>query len=315
VLSYLYIVWFLRRHKLRIYSSLIYLLPHSLIRSFNLSRTIQEELAQVEKILLYAPPTAQGAIIMEALLQELGLGLSQQWTLRPMMAANNLLASHLGSQLTQALIETRRYQRQSYPSEQQQGQQHPQQYVHAQSSVVFLGMDSPELPLDEIVAALSSTEDKSNQSSNHHQHQHQHHAHLCPAADGGYGMLSVPAHAPAETVFRGVKWSHPLTAVSQIKALTDIEGINVRLGRLMHDIDETSDVKALCERLRLPPGEGIVEEVPITDTSATSDTAKDGDIADCLQVQSASAAAVTVKRPRTGSCPFTRKALIQLGQM
>jgi glycosyltransferase A (GT-A) superfamily protein (DUF2064 family) len=313
----IYILYcFSARHKLQVYSSLIYLLTHSLIsfiRSFDLSRTIQEELAQVRKILLYAPPTAQGASIMEALLQELGLGMSQQWTLRPMMAANNLLASHLGSQLTQALIETRRYQCQSYPTEQQQGQQqHPQQY--AQSSVVFLGMDSPELPLDEIVAALSSTEDKRNNNNNNNNH-HQHHAHLCPAADGGYGMLSVPAHAPAEAVFRGVKWSHPLTAVSQIKALTDIEGVNVRLGRLMHDIDETSDVKALCERLRLRPGEGIVEEVPTTDTSATSNTTKDGDIADCLQVQSASAAAVTVRRPQTGSCPFTRKALMQLGQL
>jgi glycosyltransferase A (GT-A) superfamily protein (DUF2064 family) len=255
---------------------------------------------------------------MEALLQELGHGMSQQWTLRPMMAADNLLASHLGSQLTQALIETRRHQCQSYLSEQQQDQQQ-----HSQSSVVFLGMDSPELPLDEIVAALSLTEYNNinnNNSDNNHHHQHQqHHAHLCPAADGGYGMLSVPAHAPAEAVFRGVKWSHPLTAVSQIKALTDIEGVSVRLGRLMHDIDETSDVKALCERLRLRSGgeeevAAAAEAMP-TDTSATLNDTNDSDIADCLQVQSASAAAVTGGRPQTGSCRFTRKALMQLGQL
>jgi hypothetical protein len=273
---------------------------HSITVSLHLSCNVQEELAQVEKILLYAPPTDEGFSIMKALLQELGIS---SWTLRPMMAADNLLASHLGSQLTQALIEIRRQCQSPDPSEHQQQQ--------PQSSVVFLGMDSPELPLDEIIAALSSTE---HNSSNYHQQ----HAHLCPAADGGYGMLSVPAHAPAEAVFRGVKWSDPLTAVSQIKALTDIEGVNVRLGQCMHDIDETSDVKALCERLRLRPGDGEVialENVPAADTFAIPNDTNDGDIADCLQVQSASAAAVTGGRPQTGSCRFTRKALMQLGQL
>ena len=240
---------------------------------------------------------------MEALFQELGPGISQQWTLRPMMAADNLLASHLGSQLTQALIETRRQCHSSYPSEQQQDHQQ-------QSSVVFLGMDSPELPLDEIVAALSSTTEENGVHNNNN-----HDAHLCPAADGGYGMLSVPAHAPADAVFRGVKWSHPLTALSQIKALTDIEGVSVRLGRCMHDIDETSDVKALCERLR--QGEVAVAEkgVSATDTSAASNNKNDGDITDCLQFQSTSAAAVTGGKSQTGSCRFTRKALMQLGQL
>jgi glycosyltransferase A (GT-A) superfamily protein (DUF2064 family) len=289
--------------------SFTYSLSFFLTHSIKLSRNVQEELAQVEKILLYAPPTDQGAGIMEALLQELGLGMSEQWTLRPMMAADNLLASHLGSQLTQALIETRRHQCRSYPSEQQQDQQeHPQQYP--QSSVVFLGMDSPELPLDEIVAALSSTEHNDNHNNNNG---NPYHAHLCPAADGGYGMLSVPSHAPAEAVFRGIKWSHPLTAVSQIKALTDIEGVNVRLGRLMRDIDEPSDVKALCERLRLRQGEVIMEEVPTTNTSSKPNDTNDGDVVDCLQVQSASAAAVIAGKPQIGSCRFTRKALMQLG--
>ena len=34
-------------------------------------------------------------------------------------------------------------------------------------------------------------------------------------------MLSVPPSADASQTFRGVQWSHSLTAVSQIKALTD----------------------------------------------------------------------------------------------
>jgi glycosyltransferase A (GT-A) superfamily protein (DUF2064 family) len=257
---------------------------------------------------------------MEALLQELGLSSSsssssseqqKQWILRPMMAADNLLSSNLGSQLTQALIETRRlYQpHQSSSSTEQHQQQHKQQ-----QSVVFLGMDAPELPLDEIVAALTSTESMNDDSNNHYD---KNHAHLCPAADGGYGMLSVPANAPAEAVFRNVVWSDPLTALSQIKALTDctLTGLNVRVGRIMHDVDEATDVKALCERLKLRHQEGdvAVEVVVPTDTDTFSATPPND--TNNLQVQSASAAAVTGAKPQTGNCRFARKALMQLGQL
>jgi glycosyltransferase A (GT-A) superfamily protein (DUF2064 family) len=233
----------------------------------------------VDKILLYAPPTDQGASIMATILHELGI--SREWTLRPMKTdVNNLMNSHLGSQLTQALIETR------------------SRHVDA-ASVVFLGMDAPDLPLDEIVAALSTSSiDNDNCNTNNNNN----YAHLCPAADGGYGMLSVPGHAPADAVFRGVRWSDPLTAVSQIKALTDIDGVNVRMGRWMHDIDEADDVLALCERLRK-------SDQVHTDASASNDND------DCLRVQSAAAAAVTVGTPQTGSCRYTRQALMQLGKL
>jgi hypothetical protein len=106
--------------------------------------------------------------------------------------------------------------------------------------------------LDEIVAALPSSiiNDNYNDSNNNSNN----YARLRSAADGGYGMLSVPGHAPANAVFRGVRWSDPLTTVSQIKALTDVVvngvHVNVRLERWMHDIDEADDVLALCERLR-----------------------------------------------------------------
>jgi hypothetical protein len=166
-------------------------------------------------------------------------------------------------------------------------------------------MDAPELPLDEIVAALSLTDSSTNDNHNHH-----HHAHLCPAADGGYGMLSVPPHAPSETVFRNVIWSHPLTAITQIKALTDCVGVNIRVGRIMHDVDEATDVKALCERLRLR------EEGEEAATSTDTDTSLATPLNDNnVQVQSASAAAVTAARPQTGTCRFTRKALMKLGQL
>jgi len=43
--------------------------------------------------------------------------------------------------------------------------------------------------------------------------QQQQKALLCPADDGGYGMLCVPPMAPPE-IFENVLWSCPVTAVS-----------------------------------------------------------------------------------------------------
>ena len=63
-------------------------------------------------------------------------------------------------------------------------------------------------------------------------------------------MLTVPASADAQQTFAsGVHWSHPLTAVSQLKALTD-QGIHTRIGTLMHDIDELEDLQALVQRVK-----------------------------------------------------------------
>jgi 2-phospho-L-lactate guanylyltransferase (CobY/MobA/RfbA family) len=103
--------------------------------------------------------------------------------------------------------------------------------LNKEGSVVFLGMDAPEVPVEEIITALTTPT----------------HAVLCPAEDGGYGMLSVPPHAPCPQIFQNIPWSQSLTAVSQLKALTDCD-INVRLGRLMHDMDEPEDVQKLVQR-------------------------------------------------------------------
>ena len=117
-------------------------------------------------------------------------------------------------------------------------------------AVLFLGMDSPELPLEEIVYGLQLSSGK-----RWIQHDdavingvHNGKAHLCPANDGGYGLLSIPKHAPSLQIFSRVRWSHPLTAVSQLKALTDCN-VDVSIGTLMYDIDEPNDVHDLVTRL------------------------------------------------------------------
>ena len=114
-------------------------------------------------------------------------------------------------------------------------------------AVAFLGMDSPELPIGEIAHALQLASRQLPHSSATEEIPGS--AYINPSHDGGYGMLCLPPQAPA-SVFEGVRWSDPLTAISQMKALSD-EGIPVVIGSLMRDIDEMEDLMGLAERLRI----------------------------------------------------------------
>ena len=117
-------------------------------------------------------------------------------------------------------------------------------------AVLFLGMDSPEITMEEIIYGLHISSGKVMDENNEENGQllTKGKAHLCPANDGGYGLLSVPIHAPSNKIFSGVRWSHSLTAVSQLKALSD-SNIDISIGKLMNDIDEPSDILELCKRL------------------------------------------------------------------
>lgn len=121
-------------------------------------------------------------------------------------------------------------------------------------AVLFLGMDSPELPMEEIVYGLLQSNDHPSTNENTYNCKDNESktfngkAHMCPANDGGYGLLSVPKHAPSSKIFSSVRWSNSLTAVSQLKALTDCD-VEVSLGKLMYDVDEPADVKNLAMRL------------------------------------------------------------------
>jgi hypothetical protein len=116
--------------------------------------------------------------------------------------------------------------------------------------VLFLGMDTPILPTREIRAILARTnvasihpKDASSSSSSSVA------AFLCPANDGGYGMVSVPCTAPI-TIFDDIPWSTSLTALAQIKAFTD-RNIPIVLGPLMYDIDDESDLQYYIQRWSL----------------------------------------------------------------
>jgi glycosyltransferase A (GT-A) superfamily protein (DUF2064 family) len=183
-------------------------------------------LKEVRKVLLYAPGDEHGLAGMRAILQEIGLltdmdddDQASSWKLLPMVSPD-LTSSDLGDILQHAL---ERIERTDW---------HPDT---TNGGVVFLGMDSPVLALADIVTGLSLARQDGS-------------AMMCPADDGGYGMLCVPESAWNLSIVEGVYWSHALTAISQMKALTD-KSIPVIVGQLMHDIDEPHDVHRLCERL------------------------------------------------------------------
>ena len=190
------------------------------------------------KVLVYAPGTSEGESIMVSILQSLDINYHTMdagiincpspeevqhgaWVLMP-MKPSDLTSSSLGDKLEDALIRTRKLIS-DIPDQKNE-------------ACLFLGMDSPELHIEEIVYGLQQSSREVGK------------AHCCPAQDGGYGLLSIPKQATATAIFTGVRWSDQQTAVSQMKALSD-NHVDVTIGKLMYDVDEPDDVKDLAKRL------------------------------------------------------------------
>lgn len=188
--------------------------------------------SNVLKMIMYAPGSEEGKLIMERVLNECFLSIEenedenstqmrQEWELCPMLKSSTreeMKSSNLGILLMDALDNARKYQRRKGNV----------------GGVVFLGMDCPEIPIIEILHALKCAENGESL--------------LCPSDDGGYGMLGVPPEVDISRVFSGIRWSNNLTALSQLKALSDC-GIPIRIGQVMRDIDEYSDLIDLANRL------------------------------------------------------------------
>ena len=245
-------------------------------------------LTHVQKILLYAPGNQEGLTIMQGIFQKLKLPLKDTsqleettcagkqgggWSLLPMLQGD-LIASDLGSKLEDAL----RQARQCMSTTSNGG--------GCGGGVVFLGMDAPELSLDDIVTGLLDATTTTSISAS---------AMLCPASDGGYGMLCVPPAADPSRTFQNMYWSHSLTAVSQMKALTD-QNIMVKIGKIMHDIDEPADVEALRRRLQ---------------HKDTEEDERHG-VRKNLRFHYASRESKSYISSRHPSCQFTRKAMEHL---
>ena len=106
---------------------------------------------------------------------------------------------------------------------------------HGVGTLAVIGMDCPELPPTALETALADSAEPSV-------------AHVCPAADGGYTLLALPADAPPAAAFDGVRWSASDTCLSQLAALSRA-GLRCVVGPTYADVDDAADLRALRQRL------------------------------------------------------------------
>ncbi len=101
------------------------------------------------------------------------------------------------------------------------------------SSVIFVGMDCPSIPMDLITTAAKKTRDGI--------------AYLVPSKDGGYVLLALPQKTHP-CVFNGVTWSAATTAVTQLRSIMAC-GIRVEVGPTLSDIDNPQDIELLVSEM------------------------------------------------------------------
>ena len=199
----------------------------------------------IDQLLFYAPPTTEGYEMMQEIVNSChdiyGNSISDDWTLLPIDNTNPSNTKNA----TNGDYESRRSNLSNILSNVVRTGHHRNPTIP--TTVILFGMDAPEIPMLELYTIITTPKTASASAS----------AFLCPAYDGGYVMLSIPPLAQEETVhsiFQSVSpyWSHPLTSIAQIKALSDV-GISTIIGPIVHDIDTPDDVLALLQRLKSEP--------------------------------------------------------------
>ena len=108
------------------------------------------------------------------------------------------------------------------------------------SSVVIIGSDSPDLPLEyieEAVELLSSTEPGARRAV------------LGPATDGGYYLVALSEACPE--LFEEVPWSTPEVLDTTLRRAAEA-GVEVKLLNVWHDIDTPDDLILLKDNRDAP---------------------------------------------------------------
>ena len=186
------------------------------------------------KVLVYAPPDAPTRANFAALLGELGVAGS--WALQPALASTPGASADLGALLADAAATCREQ--------------------HGVGRLAFIGMDCPELPRAALETALGDSAEPSV-------------AHVCPAADGGYTLLALPADAPPAAAFDGVRWSASDTCLSQLAALSRA-GLRCVVGPTYADVDDAADLRALRQRLGDTPADACRRTAAVLDELAAA---------------------------------------------
>jgi glycosyltransferase A (GT-A) superfamily protein (DUF2064 family) len=107
-------------------------------------------------------------------------------------------------------------------------------------ATVFIGMDSPTLPFQALLAAATAAGDGT--------------AVIHGAYDGGYTLLAVPPLSPA-ALFSNVTWSSTCTLTTQVASLQHC-GLAVSVRECFDDVDEPQDLQKLRTSLLLDPKGG-----------------------------------------------------------
>lgn len=177
------------------------------------------------KTLFYTPATAEPEVSL-FLQQE---SLSASWAMHPQLEN----APDLGARLHGALehLQTRTWRRDAD--------------VDVLSSpivpVTFIGMDCFDLSpavIEDSMAQVASTSGM---------------AHMIPACDGGYVLLTVPLGCDGCRVFERIPWSCDRTGRVQIQRLEEA-GLSCALGRALPDVDEPDDLEKLWQARELKRG-------------------------------------------------------------
>ena len=170
---------------------------------------------QWQCVLLYAPPVDEARQYFTALLEEAGV--AAHWRLLPVLPKSNARSADLGSILTDAAMRARE--------------------ACGTDRVAFFGADCPELSLRALADATRAAAEARV-------------AAICPARDGGYTLLALPAEANVSECFANVHWSADDTCLSQLAALSRA-GLYSVVHQTFSDVDELIDLQCLEHRLQV----------------------------------------------------------------
>ena len=197
------------------------------------------ELAEARKVILFAPSDAGPKFA--SLLDSLGVPRGT-FDLVPMRSSHtcdgleNLTSSNLSDKLQNGLQDVL-----SLPAkpirecQADNAEGKVSKSCGVRGSIAIIGMDSPEISASAIATALTRARRGAA-------------GYICPAADGGYTLLALPAAAPLQKCFVDVEWSTDHTCLSQVGALGKV-GLPTLLGPTFHDIDDANDLDEFHKRL------------------------------------------------------------------
>lgn len=165
----------------------------------------------IQKTIFYAPASSRSAISSLVSSRQL----LEEWSVQPQSESASGTAEDLGWRLSSALS-------QIGSSDVKSG------------SVTFIGMDCFTLLPAHVEDSIRLVTETGK-------------AHMIPAVDGGYVLLTVPADCPA-AVFRGIPWSCEKTGRMQRERLEE-SGVGCLVGAEMADVDEVEDLDRLLDEV------------------------------------------------------------------